>query len=84
MSDGPIPRGEGLVARRLRIAKGDVYVLGGILSGEDHLASLHGERGRADASGRVIVSVVTTTARARELDAWLADLRASLPFELLP
>ena len=50
MSDGPIPRGEGLVARRLRIAKGDVYVLGGILSGEDHLASLHGERGRADAS----------------------------------
>ncbi|MCB9593314.1 MAG: hypothetical protein H6719_11340 [Sandaracinaceae bacterium] len=78
-----VPLGEGLVARRLRLAKADVYVLGGILCGEDHLASIHGEAAAADADGRVTVSVVTTRARAAELDAWLEDLEGTLALELV-
>ena len=77
----PVPRGDGLVVRRVRLAEADVVVLGGILAGADHLASIHGEPERA--GGRVIVSVLTTAARADELDAWLADAASSLELELL-
>lgn len=78
-----VPLGEGLVARRVRLAKGNVYVLGGILAGEDHLASIHGEP-LGDPDARVTVSVVTTEARAAELDAWLDDLTEPLALERLP
>lgn len=77
----PVPMGAGLVGRRVRLEKRDVYVLGGILGGEDHLASIHGE---PDASeGRVTVTVMTTEARATELDGWLEELRDELSLELL-
>jgi acyl dehydratase len=77
----PVPIGAGLVARRVRLDKRDVYVLGGILGGEDHLASIHGE---PDASeGRVTITVLTTDARAAVLDAWLDELRSELDLELL-
>lgn len=77
----PVPIGPGLVARRVRLDKRDVYVLGGILGGEDHLASIHGE---LDASeGRVTITVMTTDARAAELDGWLEDLRDELSLELI-
>ncbi|MFN7702649.1 MAG: hypothetical protein ACK6CU_13475 [Deltaproteobacteria bacterium] len=41
----PIPVGPGLVAVRLAMAPADVVVLGGVLSGYDGIASLHGEDG---------------------------------------
>lgn len=69
--------------RRVCIAQGDVVALGGMLHGEDHLASIHGEPGRADQCGRVVVSILTTSSRALELDAWLADVRSSLDLELV-
>lgn len=78
----PIPKGEGLVVRRVRLAEPDVVLLGGILHGEDHFASIHGEPG-APVDRRVVVSVVTTCSRARELDAWLVELAAALDLELL-
>lgn len=78
----PVPAGEGLVVRRVRLAERDVVVLGGILHGEDHLASIHGEP-RGSGSTRVIVSVLTTASRAGELDAWLAELAAPLGLEVL-
>ena len=72
----------GLVARRVRLAQGDVVLLGALLHGEDHFASIHGERGEPE-DERVIVSVVTTCSRAGELDAWLAELSETLDLELL-
>lgn len=78
----PVPAGEGLVVRRVRLAESDVFVLGAILSGEDHLASIHGEPGGAGAR-RVTVAVLTTSARAHELDAWLAELAGPLALEVL-
>lgn len=78
------PLGAGLVSRRVRLAKPDVYVLGGILCGEDHLASIHGEPSTPDASGRVVVTVLTTSSRAAELDAWLDELAGALDLERLP
>jgi hypothetical protein len=72
----------GLVARRVRLAQRDVVLLGGLLHGEDHFASIHGEREDAR-DERVIVSVVTTCSRARELDEWLEELRGTLDLELL-
>jgi hypothetical protein len=77
----PVPSGEGLVVRRVRLAEQDVVLLGAILHGEDHLASIHGEPVREGA--RVIVSVMTTRARAGELDAWLGDLARELGLELV-
>lgn len=78
----PIPIGAGLVAHRVRLAERDVVLLGGILHGEDHLASIHGE-GPPDAERRVIVSVLTTAARAEELRAWLTELQGALDLELI-
>ncbi len=72
----------GLVARRVRLAQRDVVLLGGLLHGEDHFASIHGEREDAR-DERVIVSVVTTCSRARELDEWLTELQGALDLELL-
>lgn len=72
----------GLVARRVRLAQRDVVLLGGLLHGEDHFASIHGEPGENEEE-RVTVSVVTTCSRARELDEWLAELRGTLDLELL-
>jgi hypothetical protein len=72
----------GLIARRVRLAQRDVVLLGGLLHGEDHFASIHGEPG-ASSEGRVIVSIVTTCSRERELDAWLDELRETLELELL-
>ncbi len=74
--------GEGLAVRRVRLAERDVVLLGAILHGEDHFASIHGEPGPA-AEGRVTVSVLTTAARAGELDAWLTELGATLGLEIL-
>lgn len=79
----PVPLGEGLVVRRVRLARRSVYVLGGILAGEDHLASIHGEPPDTDSDGWVTVSLVTTEARAAELDAWLDDLTEELALERL-
>ncbi|MBX3274501.1 MAG: hypothetical protein KF729_29820 [Sandaracinaceae bacterium] len=78
----PAPIGEGLALRRVRLAREDVYVLGGILAGEDHLASIHGEGACAD--GRVVVAIVTASARAAELDAWLDELAGPLGLERDP
>lgn len=75
--------GEGLVVRRVRIAARDVVLLGGLLLGEDHLASIHGESDAPDSEGRVVVAVLTTVACADSLDAVLDELRASLSLELL-
>ena len=72
----------GLVARRVRLAQGDVVLLGGLLHGEDHFASIHGEPGEPE-DERVVVSVITTCSRAGELDAWLAELSETLDLELL-
>ena len=77
----PAPLGEGLTLRRVRLAPEDVYVLGGILAGEDHLASIHGEGACAD--GRVVIAIVTACARAAELDAWLDELTGPLALERL-
>lgn len=77
----PIPIGEGLVARRVRLAERDVVLLGGLLHGEDHLGSIHGEEGAAD--GRITVSVLTTSARERELDAWLAEVAETVELEVI-
>lgn len=71
-----VPLGEGLVVRRLRLAREDVVRLRGILAGYDGLASAHG-----DASG--ITVLVTTCERERELDEWLVELAAELTFERL-
>ncbi len=77
----PVPSGEGLVARRVRLAERDVVLLGGLLHGEDHLASIHGED--AARGGRVTVSIVTTSAREHELDVWLADIAETVELERL-
>ena len=77
----PVPLGAGLIARRLRLDRRSVYVLGGILAGEDHLASIHGEAGDG---ARVTVALVTTEARAAELDAWIDELAEELGIERLP
>ena len=74
--------GAGLVARRLRLRREDVYVLGGILAGVDHLASIHGEPS-AEEGGRVVVAVITTDERAAELDEWLQELGEELGLEFL-
>lgn len=79
----PVPVGEGLVVRRVRLSERDVVVLGGILHGEDHFASIHGEHGPVDEHGRVIVSVLTTAALAGALDACLAEVAESLALEVL-
>lgn len=78
----PVPLGPGLVARRVRLARADVQVLGGVLAGDDHLASIHGEPSDEE-GGRVTVSILTTSARAAELDAWLDELAAPLGLERL-
>lgn len=74
--------GEGIVVRRVRLAQGDVVLLGAILLGEDHLASLQGERMPPDGEGKVAVAVLTTGSRALELEAWLAELAEPLGLEL--
>ncbi len=79
----PVPQGAGLAVRRVRLAEKDVVVLGGILHGEDHFASIHGEPSPDEGPGRVVVAIVTTEARAAELDAWLAELSDALPLEVL-
>lgn len=80
-----VPSGAGLVVRRVRLAEPDVVLLGAILNGEDHFASVHGEPVAIDPAashpGRVVVSVLTTEARARELDAWLEELEGVLGLE---
>jgi hypothetical protein len=72
-----------LVVRRVRLSEADVVLFGAILNGEDHLASIQGERARADAEGRVVVAVLTTGSRAHELDAWLDELGPVLGLERL-
>jgi hypothetical protein len=72
-----IPSGEGLALRRLRIADEDVVRLGGILLGEDGLASLHGD-------GEGVIVIVTTTDRAAELDDWLTDIGREIPLQPAP
>jgi hypothetical protein len=74
---------EGLVRRRVRLAEADVVLFGAILNGEDHLASIQGERGLPDERGRVVVAVVTPESRAPELDAWLDELEDPLGLERL-
>lgn len=80
----PVPIGAGMIVRRVRVAERDVVVLGGILHGEDNFASIHGEPGTPDSDQRVVVSILTTEARARELDAWLEELREGMGLEILP
>jgi hypothetical protein len=82
----PVPAGAGLVVRHVRLAKGDVAVLGALLSGEDHLASIHGEPDAlVEGDGApVVVAVLTTEARAAELDDWLDALAAELGLERVP
>ncbi|MFK7985484.1 MAG: tRNA (N6-threonylcarbamoyladenosine(37)-N6)-methyltransferase TrmO [Sandaracinaceae bacterium] len=74
--------GEGLVVFSLRLLASDVYVLGGILAGQDHFASVHGA-GPPDEEGRVPISVLTTEDRAEELDGWLDALTDELGLERL-
>jgi hypothetical protein len=66
---------------RVRIAASDVVLLGGLLAGEDHLASIQAERQEGE---RVTVSIVTTSSRAAELDAWLGDLASAIALERVP
>lgn len=73
----PVPLGDGVAARRLRMAEHDVVRLGCILAGYDGLASLHGD----DAG---VVFVVTTRDLAAELDAVLAEASRLVAFERLP
>jgi hypothetical protein len=73
---------DGMVRRRVRLAERDVVLLGAILNGEDHLASLHAEGRCVDREGRVEVEVQTTDSRAAELDTWLAELTEPLALEL--
>lgn len=71
-----VPAGPGLVVRRLRMRDADVHTLGLALSGYDGLASIHGE-------GPGVVCVVTTESLAPELDALLAELHRTVPFDRL-
>jgi hypothetical protein len=71
------PLGPGLVARRLRIAGADVRLLGAILAGFDHLASIHD-------TPDGLTLLVTTPGMLAELDELLADLRDRIAFEVLP
>jgi hypothetical protein len=70
------PRGAGLASRCVQVVPRDLVLVGGILAGEDGLASIH-----ELAEG---VVVVTTEARADELDAALADLEAAGLLRVVP
>lgn len=91
MSDGPertdkvelgpegtdnVELGPGLVIRRLRLARGDVVCLRGILAGYDGLASAHGDR-----SG--ITVLVATLDHEAELDTWIDEMSAEMGIERL-
>lgn len=72
-----VPLGEGLVVRRLRMARPDVVVLRGVLAGYDGLASAHG-----DDSG--VTLLIAPSDRAPALDALLASLESEIAFERVP
>jgi hypothetical protein len=68
------PLGPGMRARRLRIASHELVRLGALLSGYDHLASIHDH---TDGS----VLVITTVDREDELDAILHSLQNTVNFQ---
>lgn len=59
--------GEGLASRRVRVPREEVAWLRYVLEAHDGLANLHG-------SGDGIITLVTPTSRAAELDEVLAEL----------
>ncbi len=69
--------GEGLVSRRVRVARADVAWVRYVLEAHDGLANLHG-------SGDGTLTLITTSSLERELDAVLHDLAQEIAgFELL-
>jgi hypothetical protein len=66
VSDEPI-LGEGLVGRRVRVAREDVAWLRYVLEAHEGLANLHG-------SSDGTITLVTTRELAAELDAVIAEL----------
>lgn len=75
--NAPIPTGEGLVTRKLRLAPEAVVHLGGILAGYDNLASLHGEEDRG------VIVLLTSASQAQVLDELLDSLRSEVEFEIV-
>lgn len=65
----PSPAGEGLVERRVLVARAEVAFLRYVLEGHDGVALMHG-----DGSGAI--SLFAPESQARALDALIADLAA--------
>ncbi len=72
----PLPRGEGLAERRIRVARSEVAWVRFILEAHDGLACMYGD-------DTDVLTLLTPTSQISELEGVITDLEAAVQLERL-